>query len=191
MPSREWKQSKRREPWYPGETLIVGIGQGYFLATPLQLASATATLANRGHRIRPRVVASIEDSNGVKRDSPLIEDVLHQLDPLHWDQIIEAMTDVIEGQRGTARSIYTSNYTIAGKTGTAQVFSIKQDEEYDEETVAKKKRDHALFIAFAPVESPKIAIAVVVENGGHGGSVAAPIARQVMDRYLLDSPQAN
>jgi penicillin-binding protein 2 len=191
MPSREWKQSKRREPWYPGETLIVGIGQGYFLATPLQLASATATLANRGHRIRPRVVATIEDSNGVIRDSPLIEDVLHQLDPLHWDQVIEAMTDVIEGQRGTARSIYTSNYTIAGKTGTAQVFSIKQDEEYDEETVAKKKRDHALFIAFAPVESPKIAIAVVVENGGHGGSVAAPIARQVMDRYLLDSPQAN
>ncbi|MEJ2618871.1 MAG: penicillin-binding protein 2 [Candidatus Thiodiazotropha sp.] len=191
MPSREWKQNKRREPWYPGETLIVGIGQGYFLATPLQLASATATLANRGHRIRPRVVATIEDSNGVKRDSPLIEDVLHQLDPLHWDQVIEAMTNVIEGQRGTARSIYTSNYSIAGKTGTAQVFSIKQDEEYDEETVTKKNRDHALFIAFAPVENPKIAIAVVVENGGHGGSIAAPIARKVMDRYLLDSAQVN
>ncbi|MEW8627770.1 MAG: penicillin-binding protein 2 [Candidatus Thiodiazotropha sp.] len=187
MPSREWKQSKRREPWYPGETLIVGIGQGYFLATPLQLASATATLANRGHRIRPRVVATIEDSDGVKRDSPLIEDVLHQLDPEHWDQVIDAMTQVVEGQRGTARSIYTSNYRIAGKTGTAQVFSIKQDEEYDEETVAKRKRDHALFIAFAPVESPKIAIAVVVENGGHGGSVAAPIAREVMDRYLVDT----
>ncbi|MCG8489504.1 MAG: penicillin-binding protein 2 [Chromatiales bacterium] len=187
MPSREWKQSKRREPWYPGETLIVGIGQGYFLATPLQLASATATLANRGHRIRPRVVATIEDSDGVKRDSPLIEDVLHQLDPEHWDQVIDAMTQVVEGQRGTARSIYTSNYRIAGKTGTAQVFSIKQDEEYDEETVAKRKRDHALFIAFAPVESPKIAIAVVVENGGHGGSVAAPIARKVMDRYLVDT----
>ncbi|MEW8219130.1 MAG: penicillin-binding protein 2 [Candidatus Thiodiazotropha taylori] len=191
MPSREWKQSKRREPWYPGETLIVGIGQGYFLATPLQLASATATLANRGHRIRPRVVATIEGPDGEKRDSPLIEDVLHQLDPEHWNQVIDAMTQVIEGQRGTARSIYTSNYRIAGKTGTAQVFSIKQDEEYDEETVAKRKRDHALFVAFAPVESPKIAIAVVVENGGHGGSVAAPIARKVMDRYLVDTPQAN
>ena len=160
------------------------------MATPLQLASATATLANRGHRIRPRVVATIEGPDGEKRDSPLIEDVLHQLDPEHWNQVIDAMTQVVEGQQGTARSIYTSNYRIAGKTGTAQVFSIKQDEEYDEETVAKRKRDHALFVAFAPVESPKIAIAVVVENGGHGGSVAAPIARQVMDRYLVDTAQA-
>jgi penicillin-binding protein 2 len=186
MPSRDWKQNNRREPWYPGETLIVGIGQGYFLATPLQLASATATLANRGHRIRPRVVAAIENPDGSKQESPKIEDLLHQLDPEHWDQVISAMGDVIEGQRGTARSIRTDAYRIAGKTGTAQVFSVKQDEEYDEETVAKRKRDHALFIAFAPLETPKIAIAVVVENGGHGGSVAAPIARKVMDRYLLD-----
>ncbi|MCG8013378.1 MAG: penicillin-binding protein 2, partial [Candidatus Thiodiazotropha weberae] len=141
--------------------------------------------------IRPRVVATIEGPDGEKRDSPLIEDVLHQLDPEHWNQVIDAMTQVVEGQRGTARSIYTSNYRIAGKTGTAQVFSIKQDEEYDEETVAKRKRDHALFVAFAPVENPQIAIAVVVENGGHGGSVAAPIARKVMDRYLVDTPQAN
>lgn len=187
MPSREWKQSKRREPWYPGETLIVGIGQGYFLATPLQLASATATLANRGHRTRPRVVATIETPDGITRDSPMIEDVLHQLDPEHWDQVINAMTDVVESQRGTARSIRTPAYQIAGKTGTAQVFSVKQDEEYDEETTAKRRRDHALFIAFAPVESPKIAVAVVVENGGHGGSIAAPIARKVMDQYLLQS----
>jgi penicillin-binding protein 2 len=185
MPSREWKQSKRREPWYPGETLIVGIGQGYFLSTPLQLASATATLANRGHRIRPRVVAAIEKPDGSKMDSPMIEDVLHQLDPEHWDQVISAMAEVVEGPRGTARSIRTSAYRIAGKTGTAQVFSIKQDEEYDEESIAKRKRDHALFIAFAPIETLKIAIALIVENGGHGGSVAAPIAREVMDRYLL------
>ncbi|MES9832318.1 MAG: penicillin-binding protein 2 [Candidatus Thiodiazotropha sp. L084R] len=189
MPSRDWKQSKRREPWYPGETLIVGIGQGYFLATPLQLASATATLANRGHRIRPRVVATIESPDKVKRDSPRIEDVLHQLDPEHWDQVISAMADVVEGQRGTARSIRSNEYRIAGKTGTAQVFSVKQDEEYDEENTAKRKRDHALFVAFAPIESPKIAIAVVVENGGHGGSVAAPIARKVIDSYLLGNQQ--
>lgn len=189
MPSRDWKQSKRREPWYPGETLIVGIGQGYFLATPLQLASATATLANRGHRIRPRVVATIESPDKVKRDSPRIEDLLHQLDPEHWDQVISAMADVVEGQRGTARSIRSNEYRIAGKTGTAQVFSVKQDEEYDEENTAKRKRDHALFVAFAPIESPKIAIAVVVENGGHGGSVAAPIARKVIDSYLLGNQQ--
>lgn len=117
-------------------------------------------------------------------------DDLHQLDPMHWDQVIHAMSQVVEGVRGTARSIHTDHYRIAGKTGTAQVFSIKQDEEYDEETIAKRKRDHALFIAFAPAEDPSIAIAVVVENGGHGGSVAAPIARKVMDRYLIGAPDA-
>ncbi|MEW8505681.1 MAG: penicillin-binding protein 2 [Candidatus Thiodiazotropha sp.] len=190
MPSREWKQQRRREPWYPGETLIVGIGQGYFLATPLQLASATATLANKGHHIRPRVVHTIEHPDGSEVESPKIIDDLHQLDPTHWEQVIRAMSQVVEGLRGTARSIQTDHYRIAGKTGTAQVFSVKQDEEYDEETVEKRKRDHALFIAFAPVEEPRIAIAVVVENGGHGGSVAAPIARKVMDRYLLGDHDA-
>ena len=185
MPSREWKREKRREPWYPGETLIVGIGQGYFLATPLQLAAATATLANQGHHIRPRVVATIEKPDGRLEASPKIIDDLKQLDPLHWTQVIDAMTASIEAPTGTARSIRSEHYRIAGKTGTAQVFSIKQDEEYDEETVAKRKRDHALFVAFAPVEDPQIAIAVVVENGGHGGSVAAPIARKIMDEYLL------
>ncbi len=184
LPSREWKRERRNEPWYPGETLIVGIGQGYFLTTPLQLAAATATLANQGHHIRPRVVASIEMPDGTVRESPKIIDDLHQLDPVHWNQIIEAMTQVVEGLHGTARAIRTDSYHIAGKTGTAQVFSVKQDEEYDEETVAKRRRDHALFIAFAPVEDPQIAIAVVVENGGHGGSVAAPIARKIMDHYL-------
>ncbi|MCU7881538.1 MAG: penicillin-binding protein 2 [Candidatus Thiodiazotropha sp. (ex Lucinoma aequizonata)] len=184
MPSRHWKQQKRREPWYPGETLIVGIGQGYFLATPLQLASATATLANRGHRIRPRVVATIEQTDGTLRESPMIVDDLQPINPDHWTQIIDAMSLVIEGTHGTARSIRSNEYRIAGKTGTAQVFSVKQDEEYDEELISKRKRDHALFIAFAPVENPRIAIAVIVENGGHGGSIAAPIASKVMDRYL-------
>jgi penicillin-binding protein 2 len=185
LPSRQWKREKRREPWYPGETLIVGIGQGYFLATPLQLAAATATLANQGHHIRPRVVATIDKTDGTSQESPKIIDDLQQLEPMHWNQIIDAMTQVVEGLRGTARSIQNENYRIAGKTGTAQVFSIKQDEEYDEETVAKRKRDHALFIAFAPVEDPQIAIAVVVENGGHGGAVAAPIAKKIMDKYLI------
>ncbi|MCU7807300.1 MAG: penicillin-binding protein 2 [Candidatus Thiodiazotropha sp. (ex Semelilucina semeliformis)] len=185
LPSREWKRERRREPWYPGETLIVGIGQGYFLSTPLQLAAATATLANQGHHIRPRVVSLIEKRDGTTQKSPKIIDDLKQLDPIHWTQVIDAMTQVVEGLRGTARSIRSENYRIAGKTGTAQVFSIKQDEEYDEETVAKRRRDHALFIAFAPVEDPQIAVAVVVENGGHGGAVAAPIAQKIMDRFLL------
>ncbi|MEJ2591024.1 MAG: penicillin-binding protein 2, partial [Candidatus Thiodiazotropha sp.] len=185
LPSREWKQMKRHEPWYPGETLIIGIGQGYFLSTPIQLAEATAILASQGEHIRPRVVASIEKPDGSVQDSPKIVDHLSQVDPIHWTQIIDGMTQVIESPKGTARAIRSDHYRIAGKTGTAQVFSVAQDEEYDEETVALRKRDHALFIAFAPVEDPQIAIAVVVENGGHGGSVAAPIAREIMDRYLL------
>jgi len=185
MPSREWKREKRREAWYPGETLIVGIGQGYFLTTPLQLAEATATLANRGHRIRPRVVQYIEEFDGSLSPTPSDVTTLHQVDSHHWDQVISAMTDVVEGQHGTARRIRTDKYRIAGKTGTAQVFTVKQEEEYDEETVAKHKRDHALFIAFAPVDAPRIAVAVIVENGGHGGAVAAPIARKVLDQYML------
>ena len=185
LPNREWKQSKRREPWYPGETLIVGIGQGYFLATPLQLAEATATLANRGSRIRPRVVQYIEELDGSLTPTKAVVTQLKQVDPHHWDQVISAMTDVVEGQHGTARRIHTDKYRIAGKTGTAQVFTVKQEEEYDEANVAKHKRDHALFIAFAPVDDPRIAVAVIVENGGHGGSIAAPIARKVLDQYLL------
>ncbi|MBL3598998.1 MAG: penicillin-binding protein 2 [gamma proteobacterium endosymbiont of Lamellibrachia anaximandri] len=185
LPSREWKRKARREPWYPGETLITGIGQGYFLTTPLQLASATATLANRGQLIRPRMVESIVLPDGTREATRMESTQLPQVDPEHWEQIIHAMQQVIEGLRGTARRIRTDSYTIAGKTGTAQVFTVKQDEEYDEATVEKRKRDHALFIAFAPVEEPRIAVAVIVENGGHGGSVAAPIARKVLDRYLL------
>jgi penicillin-binding protein 2 len=185
MPSRDWKRAAKREPWYPGETLIVGIGQGYFLATPLQLAAATAALANRGTRIQPRVVAALEHpAKGLEPTIPNIAQ-LQQKDPHYWDDIVHSMSQVVESIRGTARSIRSSEYRIAGKTGTAQVFTVKQDEEYDEEKVEKRKRDHALFIAFAPVDDPKIAVAVVVENGGHGGSVAAPIARKVMDQYLL------
>jgi penicillin-binding protein 2 len=103
----------------------------------------------------------------------------------NWREVLKGMTDVVEGERGTARRIRNDAYRIAGKTGTAQVFTVKQDEEYDEDKIDKSLRDHALFIAFAPVEDPKIAVAVLVENGGHGGAVAAPIARTIMDAYLL------
>jgi len=191
LPSREWKRRSRNAPWYPGETLITGIGQGYFLATPLQLAHATAILAAGGMNIPPRVVQRIEgagDSSDPLLHSPLAE-LLPKVSALNWDDVVEAMTQVIEGRRGTAKRIRSEHYRIAGKTGTAQVFSVKQDEEYDEENVAKKMRDHALFIAFAPIEAPRIAVAVIVENGGHGGSVAAPIASQIMDFHLLGKTQ--
>ncbi|WP_029134766.1 penicillin-binding protein 2 [Sedimenticola selenatireducens] len=187
LPSREWKRRSKNQPWYPGETLITGIGQGYFLTTPLQLASATATLASGGSRLRPRIVKSIR-RNGEPdpRDQPVSQQQqIARQSESHWDSIVEAMIQVTEGVRGTARLIRNEHYRIAGKTGTAQVFTIKQEEKYEEEKLEKKMRDHALFIAFAPADAPRIAVAVIVENGGHGGSVAAPIAKAIMDRYLL------
>lgn len=186
LPSRDWKRRSRRQPWYPGETLIVGIGQGYFLATPLQLAAATAAIANNGTFYTPRVVDFLR-----ARDSEEITPIPASSTPIpktrqqNWEDVRTAMANVVESARGTAKRIRTESYRIAGKTGTAQVFTVAQDEEYDEETVAEKLRDHALFVAYAPIEDPQIAIAVIVENGGHGGSTAAPIARKIMDAYLL------
>ena len=174
----------RDRAWYPGETLIVGIGQGAFLATPLQLAAATAAIANGGRYLEPRVAKGLDAGQGQLAPIQAPRRDLG-LDPDHVEDIIQAMTQVVESPRGTARRIRSPAYRIAGKTGTAQVFSVGQKETYKEKQVAARKRDHALFIAFAPVEEPRIAVAVLVENGGHGGSVAAPIARAVMDSYLL------
>lgn len=186
LPSREWKKRNKREPWYPGETLILGIGQGYFLTTPLQLAAATAALANNGSYLSPRVTATISEREN-NHPEPVIATVrpVPITDPDDWDKVHTAMLHVVEGAHGTARSIRNKHYRIAGKTGTAQVFTVKQDEEYEKEKVSLKNRDHALFIAYAPADAPQIAVAVIVENGGHGGSGAAPIAKQVMDAYLL------
>jgi penicillin-binding protein 2 len=191
LPSRAWKRDNRNEPWYPGETLILGIGQGYLLTTPLQLASATATFAMHGKRVTPRMVKSIESPNSEAGyiPTPTVTSQLPIVKMEDWDDVGEAMIQVVEGLHGTARRIRSKKYRIAGKTGTAQVFTVAQEDEYDEETVEKRMRDHALFIAYAPVEDPKIAIAVIVENGGHGGSVAAPIAKRIMDRYLLDNKE--
>ncbi|MCW8974979.1 MAG: penicillin-binding protein 2 [Sedimenticola sp.] len=187
LPSREWKKNAKKQPWYPGETLITGIGQGYFLTTPLQLASATATLSSRGKRLQPRIVKAIQHKGDASPiEQPIIphERVSIQSEA-NWDTMRDAMLQVTEGLRGTARNIRNENYHIAGKTGTAQVFTIKQEEKYDEDKIDKKMRDHALFMAFAPAEKPKIAVAIIIENGGHGGSVAAPIAKAIMDYYLL------
>jgi len=194
VPSRQWKRRVKRTPWYPGETLITGIGQGFFLATPLHLAEATATLSRYGNQLRPRLVAATEDPDSLEIIGlPAVPNIaVPVLNRANWDYIIRAMTKVVHSPKGTARRIGRgAKYRIAGKTGTAQVFGIKQDEKYVAEDIAKKLRDHALFIGFAPVENPRIAIAVVVENGGSGGAVAAPIARKVMDYYLnqmLESP---
>lgn len=188
MPSREWKRLARGMPWFPGETLIAGIGQGAVLTTPLQLASATGALALQGTRYKPQMVRKIEYPAD-QRELIIQPELAGQYQikkHINWEHIIKGMIDVVHGIRGTAHRIAEgAAYKIGGKTGTAQVFGIAQDEEYEEEKVSKKLRDHALFISFAPVEKPKIAIAVIVENGGHGSSVAAPIARKMMDAYLL------
>jgi len=188
-PSIEWKRRVLNLPWYPGETLITGIGQGYVLATPLQLAVATAALANHGKRIYPRLVNKTSDpiSGEFTTLSLATPNYVSDYKKEYWDYIIQAMEDVVHGARGTARrSGANAAYRFAGKTGTSQLFSIGQDEKYDKDNVPEHLRDHALFIAFAPVEAPKIALVVVVENGGGGSSIAAPIARQLLDHYLLD-----
>ena len=187
IPSRQWKRQARQEPWYPGETLITGIGQGFFLSTPLQLASAVASLSRYGQQLRPHLVTATEDPVNKERIGlpPLPNASIPIVKRSNWDYIIQAMVNTVHSPRGTARRIgENAPYKIAGKTGTAQVFGIKQDEEYVAEDIAKRLRDHALFVAFAPADKPRIAVAVIVENGGSGGAVAAPIARQVMDYYL-------
>ena len=186
VPTPEWKRAARNESWYPGEDLITVIGQGYLMVTPMQLARMTATLANRGVSVQPRILLSKEDSlSGETIPSSAPPQPTEPVVDTSFDRVIRSMTAVMHGVRGTARaSGRRSPYQIAGKTGTAQVIGIAQDEEYDESVIPEKFHDHALFIAFAPVDKPQIAIAVVVENGGSGAKAAAPIARKVMDRFF-------
>ncbi|MCK4866058.1 MAG: penicillin-binding protein 2 [Gammaproteobacteria bacterium] len=190
-PSREWKRRNRNLPWFPGETLITGIGQGFMLMTPLQLANATAAISKMGKHFKPRMVYGIQDQQNsqiVKTKTEPLKSVPIN-DEKNWLTVIKAMKNVVYGVHGTARGIrHNLKYTIAGKTGTAQVFGIAQDAEYKKEEIAKKLQDHALFIGFAPYENPRIVVALIVENGGHGGSAAAPIVRKVMDQYLLNNP---
>ena len=189
IPSQQWKRRRFDQPWYPGETIITGIGQGYTLVTPLQLAAATATLANNGKIIPPRFLSVIEDpsSQAKQRPEPVKPGMVELRDNNFYAQIIDSMEDVVHGKKGTAREIGQNiRYRMAGKTGTAQVKSIAQKEEYDDEAIEKKFRDHSLFIGFAPVNSPKIAISVIVEHVGSGSRTAAPIARKLIDYYLLE-----
>lgn len=183
-PSRQWKRSARGLAWYPGDSLNVGIGQGDVLTTPLQLATMTATLANRGKFIQPRLVQSIDGE-----ETEALVQQMYSVSDEHWDYIYKAMEDVVHGVRGTAQSVRRGlKYKMAGKTGTAQVVGIAQGEEYDSEALRERQRDHALFVAFAPVDAPKIAVAVIVENG-EKSSKAAKVARRVIDRYLAVEQQ--
>lgn len=190
VPSREWKRSRFARPeeqiWFPGETVITGIGQGFTLVTPLQLAHANATLASRGKPFQPRLVIGTE--NGMTGEVILLEpraQLTLDLDDADWQRIHDAMLGVTEDIGGSAREVMAGTaYRVAGKTGTVQVYSLAQDEEYDEENLDERLRDHGLFLAYAPAEAPSISLAVVVENRGGGSRTAAPIARQILDVYF-------
>lgn len=186
LPSPEWKWRRFKQKWYPGETVITGIGQGYTLTTPLQLANATAILADSGVAYTPHLVKAIQDAktNLIQNLTPKPAEKLN-LKPQDVALVRDAMVDV-DKPGGTAAAAWAhSAYPVAGKTGTAQVFTLKQNEKYVESRIQERLWDHALYIAYAPAYDPKIAVAVIVENGRHGGSTAAPIARKVMDYYLL------
>ena len=189
LPSPEWKLARFRRPeqqrWYPGETISIGIGQGYNAYTPIQLAQAMATLAASGAMYRPHLLAYVDNPRTGERRHTQPE-LVHQVPgrPEHFEFVKRAMAGVNKEGTG-ARAFAGAQYTSGGKTGTAQVIQIKQGEKYDEEKVAERHRDHSWFVAFAPLESPKIALAIIVENGGFGARAAAPIARTMLDYYLL------
>lgn len=169
--------------WFPGDTISVSIGQGYFLATPLQIANATAMTANKGYHITPHLLKRSEGAADVDVITKPDGKIKYNGKPSDWTRMQDAMENVIEN--GTGRGIYTSRYRIAGKTGTAQVKSIAQGKRYDKSALDKREWDHAWFNGFAPVEDPQIALSVLVENGGGGSTVAAPIGRALFDYWVL------
>ncbi len=189
LPSPEWKMKRFRRPeqqrWYPGETISIGIGQGYNAYTPIQLAQAMATVAANGAMYRPRVVGHVENPRSRERKS--FEPELVQQVPLRkeWVQFVKQAMAGVNKEGTGARAFAKAEYTSGGKTGTAQVIAMKQNEKYDEKKVDERHRDHSLFIAFAPLDNPIIALLTIVENGGFGARAAAPITRTVLDYYLL------
>jgi penicillin-binding protein 2 len=195
LPTPEWKRNAFKRPedktWFPGETVNMGIGQGYLLVTPLQLAHITATLAERGRNFRPRVVKGMRDASGhMTLLAPVEGPPVKGISAADWGVVIDAMVGTTHCARycGTAWVAFKgAAYQAAGKTGTAQVYTVAQNAKYNASTVAERLRDHAWFIAFAPAEAPRIAVAVLVENAGFGSSNAAPVARKMMDAYLLDA----
>lgn len=189
LPSTEWKKKTYKTPaqqkWYAGETISLGIGQGYNSFTPLQLAQATSVLANNGVVMKPHLVKATED--GVTRERKLTvpkESYRINLQQEHIDFVKQAMVGVTK--EGTSAAVFSrTEYISAGKTGTAQVIGMKQNEKYNAAAIAERKRDHSLYIAFAPADKPRIALAIIVENGGFGATAAAPIAKKALDYYLL------
>lgn len=188
MPSRGWKRARFNQPWYIGDTIPVGIGQSFWTTTPIQLAHSLNTLVNRGERYIPQIIRGFK-----KADNSVDVLPLKTLRPLQFKQqenidiVLNAMHDVVHGSEGTARSVFKdAPYQSAGKTGTAQLFSVGQDEKYDADKVDERLRDNAMYVGYAPFEAPEISVTVVLENAGGGSSNAAPVAREIMDFYFRD-----
>jgi len=188
-PSQEWKQRRFRQKWFVGDTISIGIGQGYNVTTLLQLANTTAIIANRGQVYSPHIVNTIQDSRGGPLRHVLAQP-LRRLDfrQEHWQAVHQAMIDVNTPGGTGHRAFADAKYTVGGKTGTSQVIAIKQGQRYDASKIDERHRDHALYVGYAPADNPRIALAVLVENAGGGGTFAAPLARTVMDFYLLGEP---
>jgi penicillin-binding protein 2 len=186
LPSRAWKKINKDEPWYRGETLITGIGQGFMTTSPLQLAVATAALANKGVIIQPKLLKSTQaPGDSIKNTAKSPQKQIPIKDIHNWEDVIEGMRQTIYAPQGTGRRLNKNlKYTLAGKTGTAQVFGLDAEEQYIAANLKEHLRDHALFTGFAPIKNPKIAIAVIVENAGSGSTKAAPLAKAVLDLYF-------
>ncbi len=196
MPSREWKRARHNQPWYQGDTIPVGIGQGYWTATPMQIAKATSVLVNKGEVIAPRLLrATIDKSQEIPlktlvpiESSPPVEGISKR----YWNIVLEGMRLANHGKKGTARRAFAdSHYLTGGKSGTAQVFGLKEDEEYNADELAEHLRDHALYTGFAPFEDPEIIVTVVLENAGGGSSNGAPVARKIFDHVLIDTKEGS
>ncbi len=185
MPSREWKQKRHKRPWVQGDTISVGIGQGYWIATPLQVAKATSILINEGKVHTPHLMKSVEGSTVEPYQDPLLYEDITEPKAAYWDATKRGMYNVVNAANGTGRKAFIgTSYRVAGKSGTAQVFSLKENQTYDASGLKKELHDHAWFTAYAPYDDPKMVVAIILENAGGGSSVAAPVVRQIMDYYL-------
>ncbi|EDK13321.1 penicillin-binding protein 2 [Haemophilus influenzae 22.4-21] len=185
IPTREWKQKRYKRPWVQGDTISVGIGQGYWTATPLQVAKATTILVNNGKVNTPHLMKAIEGEVLEPYEDPLLYPDINTPKVAAWEAAKRGMYNVVNAANGTGRKAFAdANYRVAGKSGTAQVFSLKENEKYNAAGLKKELHDHAWFTAYAPYDNPKLVVTVILENAGGGSSNAAPLARKVMDYYL-------
>ncbi len=186
MPSREWKRQRHKEPWWQGDTISVGIGQGYWTSTPLQLTQATNILVNRGKRTQPKLLRAVDDGEHFEKLPPPDQEPIELNNPANWDVALKGMWGVTNKHNGTSwKAFEDTPYVVAGKSGTAQVFSLGEDEEYDADSLDERLRDNAMFVAYAPYDDPKLVTTVVLENAGGGSSNSAPVIRELFDYYFL------